>query len=135
MKGSSRGRSNSATGSESWSDLREAARELDSSKQYVIFAAEVFRGFGRRMENIGGSNQFRFFDIEWNKFPDGTDNLRIRGFTPKNYVHGSNIIFLASFHNNDVTLSQFSVLIVLLQSFIESMTIVLPFYPVGTNER
>lgn len=130
-----RGRSNSASGSESWSDLREATRELDSSKQYVIFAAEAFRGFGRRMENLGGSNQFRYFDIDFNKFADGTDNILIQGFTPKNFIQGSNIIFLASFHNNDVTLSQFSVLIVLLQSFIESMTIVLPFYPVGTNER
>ena len=45
------------------------------------------------------------------------------------------MLFFASFHNNDVTLSQFSVLIVLLQSFIDSLTIVLPFFPVGTNER
>lgn len=42
---------------------------------------------------------------------------------------------LASFHNNDVTLSQFSVMVSLLQSFIESLTVVLPFYPVGTMER
>ena len=90
---------------------------------------------GRRMEQVGGSDRFRFFDIEWGKFADGTDNIKIHGFTPKNYIQGSNIIFLASFDTNDRTLSQFSVLIVLLQSFIESMTIVLPFYPVGTNER
>ena len=42
---------------------------------------------------------------------------------------------LCSFHNNDVTLSQFSVMIMLLQSFIESLTVVLPYYPVGTMER
>ena len=42
---------------------------------------------------------------------------------------------LCSFHNNDVTWSQFQVMIVLLQSFIESLTVVLPFYPVGTMER
>ena len=44
-------------------------------------------------------------------------------------------MFLASFHNNDVTLSQFQVMICLLQSFIESLTVVLPFSPVGTMER
>eukprot|EP01035_Chromulina_nebulosa_P017630 gene17630-23207_t len=44
-------------------------------------------------------------------------------------------MFLASFHNNDVTLSQFSVMVTLLQSFIQSLTVVLPFYPVGTMER
>jgi hypothetical protein len=45
------------------------------------------------------------------------------------------VLFLASFHNNDVTLSQFQVMICLLQSFIESLTVVLPFSPVGTMER
>ena len=50
-------------------------------------------------------------------------------------ISGENILFLASFHNNDVTLSQLSVMIALLQSFIQSLTIVLPFYPVGTMER
>jgi hypothetical protein len=34
-----------------------------------------------------------------------------------------------------VTLSQFQVMICLLQSFIESLTVVLPYYPVGTMER
>ena len=36
---------------------------------------------------------------------------------------------LASFHDNDVTLSQFQVMVMLLMSFVESLTIVLPFYP------
>lgn len=52
-----------------------------------------------------------------------------------NKVAGTHVLFLASLLSNDATLSQFSVLIVLLQSFIKSLTIVLPFYPVGTNER
>lgn len=52
-----------------------------------------------------------------------------------NQIARRHVIFLASFHNNDVTLSQFSVMIVLLQSFIKSLTILLPFYPVGTMER
>lgn len=80
-------------------------------------------------------DRFKYFPIAWNKFPDGTDDITINGFTPVNEIAGEHLIFFASFHNNDVTLSQFSVLIVLLQSFIESLTIVLPFYPVGTNER
>lgn len=64
-----------------------------------------------------------------------TDNIDIGGFQPKNMISGENVLFLASFHNNDVTLSQLSVMITLLQSFIQSLTIVLPFYPVGTMER
>jgi hypothetical protein len=54
---------------------------------------------------------------------------------PVNRISGEHVLFLASFHNNDVTLSQFSVMVTLLQSFIESLTVVLPFYPVGTMER
>lgn len=68
-------------------------------------------------------------------FPCSTDNIEIGGFQPENRISGENILFLASFHNNDVTLSQMSVMITLLQSFIQSLTIVLPFYPVGTMER
>jgi hypothetical protein len=96
----------------------------------------------------------------WGKFPDGTDNIEIGGFQPENRISGENVLFLASFHNNDVTLSQFQVMvsvfvawayrgkglpaqrspsialqITLLQSLIESLTVVLPYYPVGTMER
>ncbi|EKU20085.1 hypothetical protein NGA_2040700, partial [Nannochloropsis gaditana CCMP526] len=67
--------------------------------------------------------------------PDGTDNIEVGGFQPHNVMAGEHVLFLASFHNNDVTLSQFQVMVMLLQSFIESLTIVLPFYPVGTMER
>jgi len=62
-------------------------------------------------------------------------SFQIGGFTPINEIVGKDVLFLASFHNNDVTLSQFSVFVVLLQSFISSFTIILPFYPVGTMER
>lgn len=50
-------------------------------------------------------------------------------------VAGKDILFLSVLSSNDATLSQFSVLIVLLQSFIRSLTIVLPYYPVGTMDR
>ena len=59
------------------------------------------------------------------------DNIEIGGFTPHNLVSGEHVLFLASFHSNDVTLSQFQVMITLLLSFIESMTVVLPYSPVG----
>jgi hypothetical protein len=70
-----------------------------------------------------------------NKFPDGTDNIQMGGFMPHNLISGEHVLFLASFHNNDVTLSQFQVMICLLQSFVESLTVVLPYSPVGTMER
>jgi hypothetical protein len=55
------------------------------------------------------------------------------GFAPQNVISG--VLFLASFHNNDVSLSQFQVIIAVLQSFIESLTVVLPYSPVGKSQH
>lgn len=103
-------------------------------QRYLCFAAESASPLAKRLAEVD-PDRFKYLPIKWDKFPDGTDNIIISGFHPRNEIAGEHILFFASFHNNDVTLSQFTVLIVLLQSFIESLTIVLPFYPVGTNER
>jgi hypothetical protein len=104
------------------------------SIHYQIIAAEATESLARRMES-SYPDRFTFHQSSWKKFPDGTDEIEIGGFHPRNLISGEHVLFLASFHNNDVTLSQFQVLICLLQSFIESLTIVLPFSPVGTMER
>lgn len=101
---------------------------------YQIIAAEATEALARRMEDTY-PDRFTFHPSEWKKFPDGTDQIEIGGFHPQNLISGEHVLFLASFHNNDVTLSQFQVLIGLLQSFIESLTVVLPYSPVGTMER
>ena len=128
---------------------------------YQIIAAEACEPLARRIEEVGFfyfskaannnpitnvsfvlfetlqayPDRFTFHPTEWKKFPDGTDNIEIGGFSPQNVISGEHVLFLASFHNNDVTLSQFQVMICLLQSFVESMTVVLPYSPVGTMER
>jgi len=81
------------------------------------------------------AERFAFHATEWAKFPDGTDRIVVGGFQPRNLISEEHVLLIASFHNNDVTLSQFQVMVMLLQSFIKSLTIVLPFYPVGTMER
>lgn len=102
--------------------------------RYQIIAAEACEPLAERMAR-DYPDRFTFHATTWEKFPDGTDNIEIGGFTPHNVISGEHVLFLASFHNNDVTLSQFQVMICLLQSFVESMTVVLPFSPVGTMER
>jgi len=118
----------------SWQLGRDAHIAKITARRFLVFTAKVFEDLGKRLE-VENPDRFKFLGIQWDKFPDGTDCLVIDGFSPENIIAGENVLFLASFHDNDVTLSQFSVLIVLLQSFIESLTIVLPFYPVGTMER
>jgi ribose-phosphate pyrophosphokinase len=104
------------------------------SIHYQIICAEATEPLARRMEETY-PDRFTYHHTKWNKFPDGTDNIEMGGFTPQNLISGEHVLFLASFHNNDVTLSQFQVMICLLQSFIESLTVVLPYSPVGTMER
>lgn len=105
-----------------------------TKKRYQVIAAPVNEDLAQRLQDKY-PERFRFHSTFWGKFPDGTDNIEVGGFSPHNVMAGEHILFLASFHNNDVTLSQFQVMVMLLQSFIDSLTIVLPFYPVGTMER
>jgi phosphoribosylpyrophosphate synthetase len=102
--------------------------------RYQIIAAEECEPLAKRMEEAR-PDRFTFHKTTWGKFPDGTDNIEIGGFYPQNVISGEHVLFLASFHNNDVTLSQFQVMICLLQSFIESLTVVLPYSPVGKSMR
>lgn len=101
-----------------------------SLSRYVIFASSPFQAMAEQME-VRDADRFRHHLVDWGKFADGTDRIMIDGFQPRNDIAGEHCIFIASFHNNDVTLSQFSVFIVLLQSFVASLTILLPYYPVG----
>jgi hypothetical protein len=84
----------------------------------------------RRMEKQY-PDRFTFHATRWDKFPDGTDNIEIGGFHPHNLHAGEHVLFLAGFHDINVSMGQFQVIIYLLQSLIKSMTIVLPYYPVG----
>ncbi|KAJ1429831.1 phosphoribosyltransferase-like protein [Ochromonadaceae sp. CCMP2298] len=105
-----------------------------SMVRYQVIAAPGMEGLARRLAQQY-PKRFLYHETHWGKFPDGTDNIEVGGFQPVNRIASENVLMLASFHNNDVTLSQFSVMITLLQSFVQSLTVVLPFYPVGTMER
>ena len=111
-----------------------AAHLLDPNKRYQIIAhpsqVELAKKFASAYPQ-----RFCFHPTQWGKFKDGTDNIEVGGFYPVNRIRGENVIFVASFHNNDAAFSQFHVLCMLCESFIKSLTIVLPYYPVGSMER
>jgi len=108
--------------------------EKNHDIKYQIIAAPAMESLAANIESKY-PKRFKLHKTSWKKFPDGTDQIEVGGFQPVNRISGQNVIMLCSFHNNDVTLSQFSVMVTLLQSFVESLTIILPFYPVGTMER
>lgn len=103
-------------------------------RNYQVIACEILGDMGERLQQEYPAN-FTYHETSWGRFPDGTDNIKVGGFTPSNQLRGENVLFLASFHNNDVLVRQLHVIIMLLESMISSMTIVLPFYPTATMER
>lgn len=109
-------------------------RKMLEQRRYQVIAAEACEDLAVALEERFPA-RFRFHPTLWEKFPDGTDRIHVGGFQPHNVMAGEHVLFLASFHNNDVTLSQIQVLIMLLQNFIRSLTIVLPYFPTGTMER
>jgi phosphoribosylpyrophosphate synthetase len=102
--------------------------------KYQVIAAPGMENMAQTIAQMH-PGRFLYHKTQWGKFPDGTDNIMIGGFQPVNRIAGENVLMLASFTNNSTTLTQLLVMVTLLQSFIESLTVVLPFYPVGTMER
>jgi hypothetical protein len=75
-----------------------------------VFAAPVWDDLAKQLQHKH-PRRFQVHPISWGKFPDQTDNIHIFGFHPNNCIAGQHVLFLASFHNNDVTLSQFQVMV------------------------
>eukprot|EP00440_Ansanella_granifera_P022914 gb/GFBE01024885.1/.p1 GENE.gb/GFBE01024885.1/~~gb/GFBE01024885.1/.p1 ORF type:complete len:340 (+),score=77.17 gb/GFBE01024885.1/:1-1020(+) len=103
-------------------------------KKYLVIAGPGMDDYANQLESMD-KDRFVYKPSKWNKFADDTDQIVLGGFSPKNEVRGSHILFLATFNNNDVTLSQYYALVCLAESFIESLTILLPFFPTATMER
>ena len=108
--------------------------DIKMEKKYVVIAAPGMEEFAKELV-ASDSKRFTYFETQWKKFPDGTDNIYVGGFYPNDHIHDANVLFLASFHSNDTTLAQYHALTMLCESFVDSMTILLPFYPTGTMER
>jgi phosphoribosylpyrophosphate synthetase len=80
--------------------------------------------------------RFIYFPSKWRKFDDGTDNIKLGGFDENLMMPDADVLFLASFNNNDTTLSQLHALTWIAESgFVSSLTILLAFLPTATMER
>lgn len=103
-------------------------------KKYLVLAGPGQEAWAEDLQKMD-PDRFTYRVSKWEKFPDGTDKIILGGYSPKNEVRGSHVLFLASFHNNEVTLTQYYALVALGESFLESLTIVLAFFPTATMER
>ena len=114
---------------------RETAIAPPSGRRaFVVLAGPGQEAVAERLVTLDPQH-FAYYPSVFGKFPDQTDNIELGGFTPINRIRGGHILFIASFHNNDVSMSQFHALIALCESFVASLTILLPFLPTATMER
>ena len=111
-----------------------------SGRKYAILASSDMHTLAERLV-VSAPERFSYYVSKWRKFPDGTDNITLGGFDPdKNggvdRITGKDVLFLASFHNNESTMSQLHALTFLCDSaFLNSLTILLAYLPTGTMER
>ncbi|CAI5493038.1 unnamed protein product, partial [Closterium sp. Naga37s-1] len=101
-----------------------------SKKQVCLFycseMAELAASIAEDLDNI------ELKPIEWGKFEDGFPNL----FVPNAHgIRGRHVAFLASFSSPAVIFEQLSIIYAIPRMFVESFTLVLPFFPTGTSER
>lgn len=106
-----------------------------SAKRYLVLGAPETERWAEELVRLGGSERFQYCATQWENFADGTDKIFLGGFQPQNKVRGSHVLFLACFASNSVTLTQYYALVAIAESFVESLTILLPYYPTGTMER
>ena len=70
--------------------------------------------------------------ITWNHFKDGFPNIFIENVDK---VRNRHVAFLASLHTPSVMFEQYSVMMALPRHGAKSLTVFLPYFPVGTMER
>jgi phosphoribosylpyrophosphate synthetase len=105
------------------------------SWQYNVLAWKSCVEFAERLQEAE-PDRFTYLPTIWNKFDDSKmDHIIVGGFQPRNVIARSHVLFLAAFDDNDAIMSQMHVLFMLCESFMKTLTIVLPYYPVATMER
>eukprot|EP00667_Euglena_gracilis_P012629 EG_transcript_13000 len=109
-------------------------RDADDPWVFNVLAWTTCEEMGLQLQ-ARDPRRFQYRATTWGKFADsGMDNIQVGGFHPTNVIRKSHVLFLASFDDNDAILSQFHVLTMLCESFIKTLTVVLPYFPMGTME-
>ncbi|KAH9602978.1 hypothetical protein KSS87_006576 [Heliosperma pusillum] len=103
---------------------------LKHSKKVCLFYCPETHALAERVAAQSDAIQLR--NISWRTFADGFPNLFI---SSAQGIRGQHVAFLASFSSPGVIFEQLSVIYALPKLFVESFTLVLPFFPTGTSER
>ncbi len=98
---------------------------------------ETKKAYVRKTNKLVSKNFLRGF-INWNKYDDGTPDIKMDDTTTAN-IRDSKVVYLAYFTFNEPNVTSIIHQLMFLNSLVhygvKDITIVLPYFPVGTMER
>jgi phosphoribosylpyrophosphate synthetase len=115
-------------------DLKEMNDRLTrlTGKHYHVLYHDSMAEFIKTLKHP--NLHFHTEPIQWKRFLDGTDKIEIDELKTSSLTN-KHIFFVANFESNDATLSQLHALTYLCEVRIQSLTLLMPFFPTGTAER
>src|SRR3990167_959249 len=101
---------------------------------YLVYYHHPMRGFAEQFIEAGKEKGRNFCkkEITWSKFEGGMPNIFIHDIEQARCRH---ILFFGSFTSYEEMSFQLDVIYVFTRSLVASLTVVLPYWPVGTMER
>ncbi len=109
----------------------------ESRLESVSTSSEAKRMFARKVNKLSSRHFLRGF-INWNKYDDSTPDIKMDSTTIIN-IRNADIVYLAYFSEDEPNATKITHQLMLLYSLshygAKNITIVLPYYPVGTMER
>lgn len=99
-------------------------------KKTFIFSCPSQLGLAEELHNFMAGNDLGH--IMWREFPDGFPNLKV--VDPKE-LKNSNVIFIADFCDAKEIFRQLAVIYALPSYGINSLKVILPYFPTGTMDR
>lgn len=101
-----------------------------NDKRIIVFAPPTMQSLADGI--VAQSMNYRSGAIHWNYFPDGLPNIK---FEHTKYLENKHCVFILDLQNKHLLLEQLSMMTVLVDQFIESLNVIVPYFAPGTMER
>jgi ribose-phosphate pyrophosphokinase len=114
-------------------DLQERVYATQMRKDTILFAYTSHAKLMKEILHIPKAQQFMVIgNCSFNRFEDEYPNLR---FEDCHLLRGRNAVIFLDFYDHKNTFEQLAVLYCLPRYFCRSLTIILPYFPAGSNIR
>lgn len=101
------------------------------SRNTVLLNSPAFSKCAARIASRS-QGRVKHATVEWKTFPDKYPNIYVKD---ADALAGNNVVFLTSLYKPECLFEQVSVLYSLPRFLVNSLTVILPYFPTGTMER